>query len=169
MKLDTGSEPKIHFKNSDNEKKLHFTLDTRQGITTSNTTFLRQGITTSNTSEIYTTLFTFTLVTVKTNTFNPSRCVLYVVEYLLMLRITRTSVKQMNIMTRLVGYYIFNFQAILSPRDDIRKKKTNNNKRRKQNTHSNTSDRERRGVKAREIQNNMCMRESKLSVGDVHF
>lgn len=28
----------------------------------------------------------------------------------------------MNIMTRLVGYYIFNFQAILSPRDDIRKK-----------------------------------------------
>lgn len=28
----------------------------------------------------------------------------------------------MNIMARLVGYYIFNFQAILSPRDDIPKK-----------------------------------------------
>lgn len=48
----------------------------------------------------------------------------------------------MNIMARLVGYYIFNFQAISSPRDDIPKKKTNNNKRRKQNTHSNTSERD---------------------------
>lgn len=73
----------------------------------------------------------------------------------------------MNIMTRLVGYYIFNFQAILSPRDDIRKKEQQQQKKKAKYTLQYI--RERRGVKAREIQNNMCMRESKLSVGDVHF
>lgn len=75
----------------------------------------------------------------------------------------------MNIMARLVGYYIFNFQAILSPRDDIPKKKKPTTTKEESKIHTPIHQRERRGVKAREIQNNMCMRESKLSVGDVHF
>lgn len=73
----------------------------------------------------------------------------------------------MNIMARLVGYYIFNFQAILSPRDDIPKKDQRQQKKKAKYTLKYI--REREGVKARKIQNNMCMRESKLSVGDVHF